>query len=298
MSKFNPVPIFPEENAAEMARHSSRPLGVILVESGRLAADRLDEICAFQREEGVLFGEAALRLGLIAQHDIDHALARQFDLPALDSVNSDVSRDVFAAYHPTDPEVEALRRLRTALLLRHFDAPNGTRALAVTSADRGDGRSVTAANLAVMFSHLGRRTLLIDADLRHPRQHRLFGLKNRQGLSTILAGRATADVIAPIAGLRDLHLLSAGIVPPNPNELLGRAAFSSLLEDLGQKFDVILLDTPAFGEYGDAQAVAAGAGAALVVARDNVTSVPGLQELVRSLAQSRVSVLGSVLNRF
>src|SRR5262249_10616912 len=139
--------------------------------------------------------------------------------------------------------------------------------LAVVSPCRGEGRSYLAANLAVVFSQLGERTLLIDADMRTPRQHVMFNLENRAGLSTILSGRADMQVIEHIVPLLDLSIMPSGPVPPNPQELLGRPLFRKLLADVAQEFDIVILDPPAGNANADAQTVAARAGGALMVAR-------------------------------
>ena len=164
------------------------------------------------------------------------------------------------------------------------------------SPGNGDGRSFLAANLAIVFSQLGERTVLVDADLRKPRQHELFRLGTHSGLSDVLAGRAGPESVVRIPSLLGLSVLPSGAPPPNPQELLGRPAFVDLLVGLGKNFDTIILDTPASGNFADAHTVAARAGAALLVARKNLTSAGQLQELTRGLQQSGVEVVGSTLN--
>ena len=147
-----------------------------------------------------------------------------------------------------------------------------------------------------MFSQLGERTLLIDADLRNPRQHELFKLGNGAGLSGLLAGRASAEAIARIPSLLGLSVLPAGAIPPNPQELLGRPAFIEALHTFNRDFDIIIIDTPAASEYADAQTVAVRAGAAIMLARKNQSSLPDMAQFARSLQQSGATVVGSVLN--
>jgi Mrp family chromosome partitioning ATPase len=130
-------------------------------------------------------------------------------------------------------------------MLRWFKLDLRLKHLAIVSPGREEGRTYLAANLAVVFSQLGERTLLIDADMRHPRQHVLFGLPNRGGLSSLLAGRAGADVIELVAPLTNLSVLPAGPQPPNPQELLGRPVFQNFLAELDKEFDVVIIDTPA-----------------------------------------------------
>ena len=195
-------------------------------------------------------------------------------------------------------QVEALRALRSQLVMRWFGAGAQRSALAITSAERGDGRSYIAANLAVLFSQLGQRTLLIDADMRRPRQHKLFGIENRSGLSGILSGRNAATDIQRIEALMDLSVLPSGVLPPNPQELLGRGAFPQMLRDFSTEFDVILIDTPPDYDYADGQTAAARAGAALVVARKDNSHVGAIGNLVDSMKHSGVLVVGAVMNEY
>jgi receptor protein-tyrosine kinase len=277
---------------------TQRSIGAILIDAGRLSPDNADIILRLQRERGTSFGETAIRLGLLTEADIELGLSRQFDFPYLVKGQSQVSSELIAAYEPFGTDAEALRVLRSQLMLRWFDRAQKRSALAITSAGRNEGRSFMAANLALVFSQLGERTLLIDADMRNPRQHQLFGLDNRSGLSALLAGRSEVDAIATIAALPDLAVLSAGAVPPNPQELLARPSFQQLLEKMAREYDVILIDTPALDTCADAQSIAARAGAALVVARNNVSHVRSLRNLADALGQAGVVVVGSVLNEF
>ena len=217
-----------------------------------------------------------------------------------------MSRDVIAAVEPFSQVVEQLHVLRSQLMLRWFNGEPGHKALAITSVDRREGRSFIAANLAMVFAQIGTRTVLIDADLRHGCQARLFKLEdssvwdaftiNRGGLSGMLAGESRREGVVVNGVMRNLSVLPAGASPPNPHELLSRPAFGQLLHDLANEFDVILIDTPAARSYADAQTLASCAGAALVLARKNLTSSPDLFRLARSLQQSGVEVVGSVFN--
>nr|WP_315401256.1 chain length determinant protein tyrosine kinase EpsG [uncultured Duganella sp.] len=273
-------------------------IGAILVRSGRLSAADAERVLRLSAERNLRFGDAAIELGLVAPADIELALSRQFDYPYLLAGQSAIADEVIAAYEPFTARVEALRALRNQLMWRWFDTAAERRALAVTSAARGEGRSFLAANLAVVFSQQRQRTLLIDADLRHPRQHQLFGLENRAGLSAVLSGRAGAEAIQRVPALLDLSVLTAGAAAPNPSELLGRPAFGALLAELAQRYDVILIDTPSSEDYSDAQLIASRAGAAVLVAHQNHSHVKQVRELVGALADARVHLLGTVLNEF
>ncbi len=274
-----------------------RSIGAILVDSGLLTPENAERILRLQKEKGLRFGDAAIELRLLKQEDIDDAISRQFDYPYLRKGQSNVSAELIAAYNPFDSQVEALRALRSQLMLRWFGVEADRKVMVIASPGRGEGRSFLAANLAVVFSQLGERTLLIDADMRHPRQHELFGLKNASGLSSVLSGRGE-NPVQRIPALLGLSVLPAGPKAPNPQELLGRPAFTQLLGELAPEYDVILIDTPASDDYADVQTVAVRAGAAMLIARKHLSHVSALRVLSEQLGQSGVAVVGSVLNEF
>ena len=276
---------------------SGRSIGAILIDSGRLSTSAAERILKLQKEQGMRFGDAAIQLGLLTEADIQQALSCQYDYPYLMPGDVHVSEEVVAAFKPFSPVVEQLRALRSQLMLRWFDADAGHKTLAVVAAGRGAGRSFTAANLAVVFSQLGERTLLIDADLRNPRQHQLFQLPNKLGLSSLLAGRTElAEAVTRIQGLIDLSVLPAGAIPPNPQELLARPVFNALMATAAGQYDIVIVDTPSGIETADSQTIAARTRGAVVVARKDISSAPALQGFVSSLQHSGVTVVGAVLN--
>jgi protein-tyrosine kinase len=277
------------------ATGTGRAMGTILVDAGRLSLSDADRILQYQRTRGARFGDSGVALGLLTDDDVRFALSVQFDYPYLGR-DSNLSRELIAAYQPASRPVEQLRGLRSQLMLRWFDTEADRKGLAIVSAGQKEGRSYIAANLAIVFSQLGRRTLLVDADMRLPRQHQLFNLGKTAGLSDMLAGRAGPEAVVGIAALQDLSVLPAGAIPPNPQELLGRQEFSKLLQSLGEDFDVIIIDTPPASECSDAHTVAVRAGAALMVARQNRSSVPQMAHLTQGLREFRVNLVGSVLN--
>lgn len=275
-----------------------RSIGAILIDSGRLTPEDAERILRKQKDDGLRFGEAAIKHGLLKEEDIQFALARQFDYPYLVPGESNVSKELVAAYQPFSRQVEALRALRSQLILRWFNGSPDRRAISIVSPGRKEGRSYLAANLAVVFSQLGERTLLIDADLRNPRQHELFGLANRAGLAQMITGRADEAAIERVPAFMDFSVITAGSAPPNPQELLSRATFSNLLSTLSGRYDVIILDTPAADEGADGQTVAMRTGAALLVARQNSSYVGDLQDLSDSLHHATAAVIGVVMNSF
>jgi len=275
-----------------------RSIGALLVDSGRLSPADVEEVMRLALAEDIRFGEAAVKLGLVTKADILHALARQFDYPYLgpDEQTLTLSREVVAAYAPFSKAVEALRAVRTQVLLRWFEAERSRKTLAVVSAHRGDGRSYLAANLAVVFSQLGERTLLIDADLRNPRQHEIFCLPDRLGLSGLLARQGDENVIHHIRGFLGLSVLPAGTVPPNPQELLSRPGFEALTARLSAQYGFIIIDTPAAELGADYQGIAAVAEGALLVARRDITRAADARAVAELIASAGAQVAGVVLN--
>lgn len=271
-------------------------IGELLLDSGKISAQDAERILQAQKESGLRFGEAAIKLGLASEGDIQFALATQFDYPCLTKDEGNFSPELVAAYEPFTSQVEALRALRTQLLLRWFNL--GHKHLAVVATNPGEGCSNLAANLAVVFSQLGERTLLIDGNLRTPRQHLIFNLGNRAGLSEILAGRADTGSIVRISQLRELSVLTAGAMPPNPTELIGGGKLAALLQTLGGQYDVILIDTPPATQSGDAQNIASLAGGALLVARKGYAKLREIDFLKAALNGADTPIVGAAMNQF
>ena len=186
--------------------------------------------------------------------------------------------------------------MRTELMAGVLSASQPRAALAVLSPHIGDGKTFFAANLAIAFSQLGARTLLIDADMRTPRQHALFGVPYASGLSGILAGRTEANVVHQVPSLPSLHVMPVGAVPPNPLELVQRSAFGLLMQELVKKFDHVIVDTPAAVHGADARAIAAQCGAAVIVGRRGTTAMKSLQKLLDAVAKHRVRMAGVLVN--
>jgi protein-tyrosine kinase len=271
-------------------------MGALLVDAGKISADAAERVLRTQKELGIRFGEAAVRLGLVSEADIQQVLARQFAYPYLQKGQSTLSPKLVAAFEPFSAQVESLRAIRSQLMLRWFG--QGHKTLAIAGADPDDGASLFAANLAVVFSQLGEQTLLVDANLRSPRQHDVFALAPRQGLSDLLAGRADLDVIGRIASFADLSVMPCGTLPPNPLELLSRDVFGNLNAQLEARYDVVLYDVAPYSSGADAVAVAARAGGVLLVARKDRTRMTALASMAAQLGEAGAEVVGAVVVDF
>ena len=295
--------VTPDEAAAapDAAAHD-RSIGDILAELRHLSVAQVEKVLSHQREKGVRFGEAAVALGLASKDDVIFALAQQFHYPYAPEEQRKLQGDLVALNEPFSARAESFRALRSQLMMRLFgdaDSQSGRgAALAVISPDSGDGKTYTATNLAVTLAQLGGRTLLVDADMRNPRVHEVFQLGNQAGLSSILSGRADKQVIQQVAAIPSLFVLPVGTTPPNPQELVERPAFGLLMRELVSKFDHVVVDTPAAVHGADAAVIAAKCGAALVIARKDVSRSAALRELVASLAGAPVKLAGVVFNEF
>jgi len=287
---------FPPKPGAVLAADPGRDLklGQLLLDSGKLSAADAERVLRLQKTENLRFGDAALRLGLVSEQDILLALARQFDYPVLAPGVSGFSDELLAAYQPFTPQVEQLRALRSQLMLRWFGT--GRHCLALVGTAQSGSMSNLAANLAVVFSQLGERTLLIDANLRRPLLHGLFNLSSRQGLADVLIGRAGLDAAVRLESLLGLTVLGAGTLPPNPAELLARPGFVELLEHAADTFDVVLVNT-APGHIADILPVCTAAQGALLLVDQHLSAASELRNMAGAIQQSGATLVGSVLNQ-
>lgn len=282
---------------AQGAHLVDRSIGDLLREVRGLTPAQIEQILAHQQRHGVAFGEAAVALKLVSRDDVLWALSKQFHYPyAPASAASGLNPELVTALDPFDDASEMFRDVRAQLLMGVMAPDLPRRALSVLSPNVGDGKTFFAANLAVAFSQLGGRTLLIDADMRTPRQHKLFGVQAKAGLSSLLAGRNEDDVIHELTSLPGLYLLPAGTVPPNPLELVQRPAFGLLVKEVCAKFDHVVVDSPAASHGADARVLAAMCGAALIIGRRDRTRVEALDTLSTQIGKAHVRCAGVVIN--
>jgi protein-tyrosine kinase len=278
---------------ASAEQRSDAPLGKLLLDAGKLTEIDVNRIAVAQRKKNLPFGKMAERLGLVSDEDVTRALAQQFHYPYVTG-ESHLDPTLIAAHRPFSAPAEALRELRSQLLLRWSD--HERKSLAVIAPRRRSGCSRLAANLAIVFAQLGERTLLIDANLRRPSQHALFAVPPVAGLSNFLAGRCELDeTLTPIAPFEHLHVLCAGTRPPNPQELLGRVTFRYLVETAATRFDVVIVDTPAILEYADAQIIAAAAGGGLLATRRHRTRLADVERARDKFGLTRAVLLGTAI---
>lgn len=194
------------------------------------------------------------------------------------------------------PMAEAYRMLRVNLDFTAIDSP--LRALTISSASPGEGKSTTIANLAVALAEAGRRVIVVDTDMRRPTLHKVFGLPNDRGVTAALLGAADADIHQQLAAteLPNLHLMPCGPIPPNPAELLSSRRMAELIEALKAECDIVLFDTPPLLVFADAAQLARACDGTILVARANSTRVGALRQARAQLLQGGARLLGVVLN--
>jgi tyrosine-protein kinase Etk/Wzc len=195
---------------------------------------------------------------------------------------------------PSDAAVESLRSLRTALQFAMLDAQNNR--VLVTGATPGVGKSFVSSNFAVILANAGKRVLLIDADMRKGHLNHFFGVPRERGLSDLIAGSITIAEAVRREPVPNLDLLTTGVLPPNPAELMMSGAFAQVLEQLSRDYDVVILDTPPVLVAADTVGIAPQAATVLLVARAGVTQLGELQESAKRLSHAGRTVSGVLFN--
>ena len=206
-----------------------------------------------------------------------------------------VSRAVFKLAGDSPFEyLEAYNNLRTNVMFSLAVNDHGRKSVAVTSACPGDGKSTLASNLAISLAKLQHKVIIIDADLRRPTLHRIFGFKPECGLSDILLNQSAENAIVGIPGL-NLDFLPAGTIPPNPSELLGSKKFSAFISELEKIYDYIIIDTPPVLAVTDALMLSNIAAGVLLSCRYKRTSHGDFSKTVEKLNFANFPILGAVI---
>ena len=190
---------------------------------------------------------------------------------------------------------EAYRTLRTNIQFAGLDRPHHT--FVVTSAGAGEGKTTTVANFGVVNAQAGVRVCLVDADLRRPSLHRVFGLPNEQGLTTALVSDQPLAKVAQATRVPGLSVLTSGPLPPNPAELVGSRRMHELLQQATADFDMIVCDTPPIVAVSDAAALAAQCDGVILVVRTGTVPQDVIKRAVGQIEAVKGRILGVVLNR-
>ncbi|WP_295484522.1 polysaccharide biosynthesis tyrosine autokinase [Accumulibacter sp.] len=201
---------------------------------------------------------------------------------------------LLAVDYPDDDAVESLRGLRTTLHFALLDAKRNS--LLITGSSPGLGKSFISKNLGVVLAQVGKRVLIIDADLRKGHIHKEFGLERAVGVSEYVAGQASLQHILKATAVPNLSVVSTGQLPPNPSELLMHERFVTMLTELSTSFDTLIVDAPPVLAVSDAAIIGRHVGATLMVARSGKHPIRELEQAVKRLAQAGVEVKGFVFN--
>ncbi|MGL6247930.1 MAG: CpsD/CapB family tyrosine-protein kinase [Culicoidibacterales bacterium] len=191
---------------------------------------------------------------------------------------------------------EAYRALRTNIQFSNFDKE--MQVISVTSSTPGEGKSTTLSNLAATFAQSGKKTIIIDADMRKPTIHKRFDLTKMRGLSSVLVGMEPLEnCLQNIPSQENLDVLVCGPIPPNPSEMLGSHKMAEFIGDLRTKYDVILIDTPPVLAVADAQILAQIVDGTILVAASHSVKKEQLAEAKKRLDKVNAHILGVVMNK-
>ena len=197
--------------------------------------------------------------------------------------------------NPNSPISEQYRTVRTNLQFAVAgDQP--LRSMTVVSSGPGEGKSTSAANLAVVFAQAGRKVLLVDADMRKATVHKTFGLSNEMGLSNLVSGQQAASSVIQATDVNNLSIITSGPTPPNPAELLNSRRMNILMEELYQTFDLIIFDLPPVMTVADGLIMASKTDGTVLVIREGVTRKDSVLEAKNRLLQAKARILGVIYN--
>jgi protein-tyrosine kinase len=289
-----------------------------LIARGRLSQEAAVRIDEAMRTRGLAFGDAAIELGLVTPEDLAEAAQTAQQLPPKSSdgiVEGALNRLAFnrglpvkylgmvkagpsliLMHSPDNAYSEQIRALRTELLLLNSASRTGN-SIVILSPCRGEGRTQLCAELAISFSQLGQRTLLVDADLRRPRVHTLFESDNALGLGHALASGRVPELLG-VEMLSHLSILIAGRSVPNPLELLTNGHFQRQMSDWRKKYNMIIVDTPPITEFADGLAIASFAEQVVIVGRSGSTPHQNMKEMLRRMGGTQARIVGAVINNF
>lgn len=268
-------------------------VGHLLIAAGKLTEQQASQVVRHQQEQGGKFGELAVALGFISAADLERVLAQQFAYSVLAPGEGSLDASLYMAFTPFDPDKEKIKGLRSQLQLNWLSGQN--KRLLLTGVDGSAEREQLLGNLAIAFAQAGKRTLMVDANLRDGALHQLFGLGNARGVADYLAGRAQlGGLVQPVTVLENLALLSRGAQAPNPQELLSLPTLPRLLEAVETAFDVVLIAGADLLDAYDSQILAAHIPGALCVVNERQTRLKALKVMQQRLQLAQCNLLGCI----
>ena len=204
-------------------------------------------------------------------------------------------RQLIAHQSPRSPISEQYRTLRTNIEFSSIDEP--IRTILVTSTAPGEGKSTTAANLAIVFAQQGKKALIVDTDLRNPTVHYTFRIANTFGLTNVLTKQATLNEAIQMTPIKDVFVLTCGPIPPNPAELIGSESMTQFIQNASEQFDIVIFDTPPVLAVTDAQILANKVDGSILVFSSGDTNIDAAVKTKEVLMNAKSKLLGAVLNK-
>ncbi len=246
---------------------------------------------------GLAFALELLDNTITTQEQIEERLGLAFlgIVPSMGTKDRGATQSDLVVYEqPKSAVAECCRAIRTNLLFMSPERP--LKSILVTSAGPRDGKTTTAASMAITKAESGNRVLLVDADLRRPRVHSAFKTANGAGLSSLILGEGQLKDTCKSSGVPNLSLLTCGPIPPNPAELLHTDAFKKLLSQMTEQFDRVIIDSPPVGAVADAVVISTLVDGTLLVVKNQVTSRDMARRAVRTLRDVNARIFGAILN--
>jgi tyrosine-protein kinase Etk/Wzc len=242
-------------------------------------------------------GIAALQEALDDTLHTSEDVEKELNLPMLGVVSLISTPEDRSMLHSSSMSsiAEAFRMVRSNIKFMAVDKSLQT--IMVTSAGKGEGKSTTAANLAMALAQDGRKVVIVDGDLRRPSVHKQFGVPNSQGLTNAIVGGIPLSELIVDVGLENLSVLTAGPIPPNPAELLDSARFTHVVEELKEMFDIVVFDAPPVLGVADASVLAGRADGVVLVIAGGEVEKRAARRTTQMLLQARAHILGVVLNK-
>jgi len=204
-------------------------------------------------------------------------------------------RQLITHHSPRSPISEQYRTLRTNIEFSSIDEP--IRTILVTSTTPGEGKSTTAANLAIVFAQQGKKALIVDTDLRNPTVHYTFRIANTYGLTNILTKQATMNEAIQLTSIKDVYVLTCGPIPPNPAELIASESMTQFIQNASEQFDIVIFDTPPVLAVTDAQILANKVDGSILVFSSGSTNIDAAIKTKEVLSHAKAKLLGVVLNK-
>ena len=204
-------------------------------------------------------------------------------------------KKIISINNPKSPISEAYRGIRTSLQFSNLDQKIKT--ITITSARQGEGKSTVIANLAVSFANLDKKVLILDGDLRNPSVHKMFGVSNIHGVTDILLGNKEFPETVHCTDIKNLHVLTAGAIPPNPSEMLSSKKMKDFVESLEEYYDYIFIDAPPIGIVTDAGIICNYADGCIFVVGANEADIEHAKLAKEKLDAVGANILGTILNK-